>query len=66
MMALTGHRSYICSLHFVGQNNNNNSNNIMNLFQYFYIVAPDPVFAITSTENISNNPNLRLAYKTQH
>ena len=27
---------------------------------------PDPVSAITSKENISNNPNLRLAYKTQH
>jgi hypothetical protein len=41
------------SLHFVGQNGPTEEH-------------PDPVSAITSTENISNNPNLRLAYKTQH
>jgi hypothetical protein len=45
--------SYIYSLHFVGQNGPTDEH-------------PDPVSAITSTENISNNPNLFLACKTQH
>jgi hypothetical protein len=38
------------SLHFVGQNGPTEEH-------------PDPVSAITSTENNKNNPNLRLALK---
>jgi hypothetical protein len=42
--------SYICSLHFVGQNGPTEEH-------------PDPVSALTSTENVSTNPYLRLAHK---